>query len=38
MRVDDYSRVEMDEDNNTIDWELAYNEILKIEDERKLIK
>lgn len=34
MTVEDYNEDEIDEDINGIDWDFAYNEILKI-DERK---
>jgi hypothetical protein len=34
MTLEDYNEDEIDEDINGIDWDFAYNEILKI-DERK---
>jgi hypothetical protein len=34
MRVDDYSKHEIEEDMNSIDWEFAYNEVLKIEEKK----
>ena len=37
MRVDDYSEEEIQEDITLVDWDYAYNEILKIE-ERKISK
>jgi len=32
MRVDDYTKEEIEEDMHFIDWEFAYNELLKSED------
>lgn len=37
MRVDDYTEDEIQEDNNLVDWDFAYDEILKLE-ERKMVK
>lgn len=37
MTVDDYTEDEVQEDINSVDWDYAYNEILKIE-ERKISK
>ena len=34
LKVEDYSKIEIDEDMNSIDWDLAYGEVLKIEDEK----
>lgn len=38
MRVDDYSKHEIEEDMNSIDWELAYQEVIKIEEEKTIEK
>ncbi len=35
MRVEDYSKEEIDEDLNAIDWDFAYDEVLKIEEKKK---
>jgi hypothetical protein len=35
MIVADYTDMEIDEDINRVDWEFAYNEILKIEERKK---
>lgn len=35
MRVEDYTKEEIDEDLNAIDWEFAYEEVLKIEEKKK---
>ena len=35
MRVENYSEEELQEDTNAVDWESAYNEILKIEQRKK---
>jgi hypothetical protein len=32
LRVEDYSKVEIEEDMNSIDWDFAYNEVLKLEE------
>lgn len=37
MTVDDYTEDEIQEDINSVDWDYAYSEILKIE-ERKISK
>lgn len=34
MRVDDYTKQEIDEDMNSIEWEMAYKEVLKIEEKK----
>ena len=38
MKVEGYSKVEIDEDMYAIDWDIAYQEVLKIEEEKSLIK
>ena len=35
MRVDDYTELEIQEDINMVDWDFAYNEILKLEERKK---
>lgn len=35
MRVENYTEEEIMEDQNAVDWETAYNEILKIEQTKK---
>lgn len=34
MVVEDYTREEVEQDMNSIDWERAYNEILKVEEKK----
>lgn len=34
VRVNDYSKEEIDEDLNAIDWDFAYKEVLKIENKK----
>ena len=36
MRVDDYTDEEIQEDINLVDWDFAYNEILKLEEKKKV--
>lgn len=36
MRVDDYTEHEIQEDIDNVDWDFAYNEILKFEDRKKV--
>lgn len=36
MKVEDYSEDEIQEDINLVDWDFAYNEILKFEDRKKV--
>jgi hypothetical protein len=38
IRVDDYSKIEIEEDMNATDWEFAYKEVLKLEEEKTLEK
>lgn len=35
MRVSDYTEEEIQEDVNMVDWDFAYNEILKLEERKK---
>ena len=35
MRVEDYTKEEIDEDMHAIDWEFAYSEVLKVEEKKK---
>lgn len=35
MRVEDYTREEIEEDMGAIDWEFAYNEVLKVEEKKQ---
>ena len=35
ITVEDYTEEEIEEDINMVDWDFAYNEILKIEDRKK---
>lgn len=35
LRVEDYTKEEMDEDTNTVDWDTAYNEVLAVEEKKK---
>lgn len=35
MRVDDYTEDEMQEDIELVNWDFAYNEILKLEEHKK---
>jgi len=34
MKVEGYSKVEIEEDMNTIDWDIAYQEVIKLEEEK----
>lgn len=36
MRVDDYTEEEIHDDIELVDWEFAYNEILKLEERKKV--
>jgi hypothetical protein len=38
IRVEDYSKIEIEEDMNATDWEFAYKEVLKLEEEKTLEK
>jgi len=35
LKVEDYTKEEMDEDTNTVDWDTAYNEVLAVEEKKK---
>lgn len=35
MTVEDYTEEEINDDINGIDWDYAYNEILKIEEQKQ---
>lgn len=35
FRCDDYTQDEIDEDENAVDWDFAYGEVLQIEERKK---